>query len=416
MTAYTFRILLNLLLIASGILTLYSIWFAFVALVGFKKQKNQPATAPTTRFAVVVAARNEEAVIGQLVDSLCAQNYPKYLYDIIVAPNNCTDNTAGVALQHGAAIFSPKGKITGKGEVLRQISAQLMQSKQYDAMCVLDADNLAHPDFLQSMNNAYNSGIEAAQGFRDSKNPTDTAISTCYSVGYWMTNRFYNAGRAAMGLSALINGSGFMLSVDLLRRLGGWHTSTLTEDYEITAQCVMQGQRVHYVPQAVIYDEQPLTFAESWKQRRRWATGSIQGMQLHFENLLRYAFKKGSFTALDLAATYITPIIQLVGILLSSATMLLNIYGIIEFQFLPVAEFVSMLALGLCLAFAAGSLLAAFVFLHNRQNLHGAEKGVLFFMLFVLSCVPINIISLFKQQKTWEPIAHTKAVSFQELS
>lgn len=58
-------------------------------------------TAPQTRFAVLIAARNEEPVISGLIESLLRQNYPKELFDIYVIPNNCTDDTAGAAQRAG---------------------------------------------------------------------------------------------------------------------------------------------------------------------------------------------------------------------------------------------------------------------------------------------------------------------------
>ena len=179
-----------------------------------------PPPLPTTRFAVLIAARNEAAVIGNLVDSLFAQNYPRDLYEVIVAPNNCTDDTEAVARAHGARIFRPQGRITGKGEVLRQAVDAIALRERFDAICVFDADNLVDPDFLARMNDAFCSGAAVAQGFRDSKNPRQSAISGCYSICYWMLSRFYNNAREVLGLSALVNGSGFMVSCALLRRLG----------------------------------------------------------------------------------------------------------------------------------------------------------------------------------------------------
>ena len=71
--------------------------------------------------------------------------------------------------------------VKSKGEVMRFAYSQLA-GQGYDAFCVFDADNVAHPDFLKEMNNAYCAGARAAQGYRDSKNPYDSAFSGCYST------------------------------------------------------------------------------------------------------------------------------------------------------------------------------------------------------------------------------------------
>lgn len=120
-------------------------------------------------------------------------------------------------------------------------------------------------------------GPGAAQSYRDSKNPYDSAISGCYSIYYWMMDRFHNQGKAGLGLSAMINGTGFMVAASTLKKLGGWRTETISEDLEMTAQCVLADVQVAWVPLAVTYDEQPLTYRESVKQRRRWSSGTHPG-------------------------------------------------------------------------------------------------------------------------------------------
>ena len=230
-------------------LSVYTLYFGVIALRGLVRRAPAFArTAPQKRIACVVAARNEAAVIGPLVDSLFAQDYPRALFEVIVAPNNCTDDTEAVAAAHGARIFRPTGPIRSKGDVLAQVVDEVVLKENFDAMCVFDADNLAGRQFLARMNDALCAGAQAAQGFRDSKNPEQTAISGCYSICYWMVNRFYNAARASLGLSALVNGSGFAVSTGLLRALGGWRTVTMTEDYEFSAQCALNGHKVHFVP------------------------------------------------------------------------------------------------------------------------------------------------------------------------
>ena len=78
-----------------------------------------------------------------------------------------------------------------------------------------------------------------------------------------------------MDLSAMIGGTGFMISSKALEKLGGWNSSTISEDLELTAQCVLAGEKVWWVPKAVTYDEQPLTYEESVKQRRRWSSRCV---------------------------------------------------------------------------------------------------------------------------------------------
>lgn len=415
-TMLTYEPLQTFLTVLGVLFALYSVYYGVIAAFGFKKRREAPAAPARTRFAVLVAARNEEAVIGNLVDSLLAQNYPRALYDVYVAPNNCTDNTRGVALAHGAKIFTPKGTIRSKGEVLAQAADRLLEEGGYDALCVFDADNLVHPDFLKKMNEARLSGARVAQGYRDSKNPGDTAISTCYSVCYWMLSRFYNGARETLGLSALVNGSGFMVDLALLKELGGWNTVTMTEDFEFSAQCLLAGHRVHYVGGAVIYDEQPLTFRQSWKQRRRWSTGSVQGMERHAPALLKAGIKQHSWRHIDMAITFLQPAVQFVGLIVGLAASVATVGRLIVLHLFTGPEMLLLGLIALVGAFLACTLVAAVVVYISRGGpVRGTGKGIACFALFLLSWMPIGIISLFKPQKTWDAIAHTRSVSLGDM-
>jgi len=89
-----------------GVLVLGAYFFS-ISIVGWIKQKEKPATdfKPTKRFALVVAAHNEEIVISELVDSLKNIKYPNDMYDIFVVADNCTDKTADKAEEHGAIVL-----------------------------------------------------------------------------------------------------------------------------------------------------------------------------------------------------------------------------------------------------------------------------------------------------------------------
>ena len=151
-------------------LKLVSLYFLIVALFALKKPKPIARVKPKTKFACVIAARNEERVIGQLVESLLAQSYPRELFDIYVLPNNCTDHTALAAIRAGANVLMPRGEIRCKGDALHEAFETLLQ-RGYDAFCVFDADNFVEENFLSRMNDAFCAGAKAAKGAMRVKNP-----------------------------------------------------------------------------------------------------------------------------------------------------------------------------------------------------------------------------------------------------
>ena len=292
----------------------YTLYYVFTGLcVVFNKKNKIKRYKEKTKFARLIPARNEEVVIKQLISSLKKQNYSKELYDIFVIPNNCTDNTKQIAKDEGANIIECDVEVTKKGDALKYAFNYLMNEfPEYDAYCIFDADNIVHPDFLKRMNDAYISGYNVAQGFRDCKNPKDSWISSCYSLFYFIQNFFFSQARTNIGLSASINGTGFMVAKSVIKKYG-FDTITLTEDVEFSAQCALNGVKIGFVKDAITYDEQPAKFTQSWKQRKRWSVGTMQCLKIYSGKLFKESIKKKKLVCFDMSIYYMAPIMQILS-------------------------------------------------------------------------------------------------------
>ncbi len=411
----TLSLLASAAWVCSFLFTLYAGYNLLVALFGLRRQKKWAECAPEKRFAILIAARNEACVIGNLVESLNAQDYPRELFDIYVIPNNCTDDTAGAARRAGARILDCTVPVKSKGDVLTfAFDYLLAHNNVYDGYCVFDADNLVDPGFLRAMNNALCGGAQAAQAYRDSKNPDDTAMSGCYSIYYWMINRFYNRARASTGLTAIINGSGFMVSAGLIREMGGFHTFTMTEDIELTTQCVLRDVRVEWVPEARIYDEQPLTFSQSWKQRKRWSTGLLQGCGRYLPALVKQALFRRSRLAADQAIFFLAPVMQVICFLSMVISAVMAIFYL-RIDLFPETELFWKLFSPLGCSFLLTSGTALLTLLLEKKWSAKLVKAVLYYWVFVMSWIPINLLCLFRRTTVWEEIRHTRSIPMSEL-
>ena len=395
-------------------MTLWGLWYVGMGLMALRKPTDFGRRLPRARFAVLIAARNEELVIGPLINSLLAQNYPPELYDIWVIPNNCTDNTARAARGFGARVLECTVPVKSKGEVLR-FAYRRLRGRAYDAWCVFDADNLAHPDFLAEMNCAWLAGAGAAQGYRDSKNPHDTPLSGCSSLYYWMMDRFHNGGRAGAGLSAMITGTGFMVSDRVLRKLGGWNSATISEDLELTAQCVMAGERVWWVPKAITYDEQPLTWAESLKQRRRWSSGTLQVAGIYLPIVWKRMGEQPGLTLMDLGVTLLIPLYQVAALASLACNALAAVLGgATPFQSLLAALAVLVIQVGS--AALTATLAAVAIMATERKWDRRMVPALATYWLFLLSWLPITVASFWKRTTVWEEIRHTRNVTPEALA
>ena len=99
----------------------YSYQFFYIPVAWWKK--DAPHREPVMhRIAVLIAARNEQAVIGNLIDSIRAQDYPADKVDVFVVADNCTDLTGTVAGAHGATVyFRSSTTQVGKGYALQYL-------------------------------------------------------------------------------------------------------------------------------------------------------------------------------------------------------------------------------------------------------------------------------------------------------
>ena len=96
---------------------LFTLYFFFIGFCCLWHRKEEKFLTPEKTFAVVVAAHNEEAVIGQLIENLHRLDYPKELYDIYVIADNCTDRTAEIAGDEGAIVFVREHPKIGRAHV-----------------------------------------------------------------------------------------------------------------------------------------------------------------------------------------------------------------------------------------------------------------------------------------------------------
>ena len=394
----TWIVILTLLLKAA------SLWFLAVALFALKKPRPYARCAPRTRFACLVAARNEEAVIGALVESLREQDYPNALYDIFVIPNNCTDNTEAAALTAGAKIFRCFEPICCKGDALHEAVAWLLP-RGYDAFCVFDADNVADAQFLARMNDAFCAGAQVCKGAMRVKNPYDSWLSGCYGLYFTLFDTFFSRARMSCGLSSKLVGTGFAVHRAVLERFGGWNTSTIAEDAEFAALCAANGVRVCFVPNALTYDEAPNDFAVSLRQRRRWCSG-IMDAAVKMDAALAAALRGSApLRALDSLLIVNAPFLQALMLLPLTLTLISALMGgTLPSLMLRGALSLAASTLGL-MAFAA--LLAVLGGYRDRRIV----RTIMGFPLFMAVWLPIQIVSLVSRTRSWQPIVHSRALS-----
>ena len=358
------------------IITIFWLYQLLVSLCSLVKIKDKPLKVKKDhRFMAIIPAHNEEAVVGNLIESLKKQNYNKDLYDIYVIADNCTDNTAKVAKEAGAIVYKrfDETKKT-KGYALNWFLQQkIEENAPYDAFFVFDADNIVHPDFIKNMNKKLCQGEDVVQGYRDIKNPTDSWITAGYAIFYWTMHRFYHLARYNLGLS--------------LKR-------------------IIKGKKLGWATDAICYDEQPVGFVQSWSQRSRWTVGHIQCIHEYTKKLAIAAKENKTMMNFDGLLYIVGSIPMFILTLLLLATNFLMYAGDGMTQAELMMNMLRYLVPTFLLPIATG-VIAMYL---DKRPIKPMLKGLACYPLFMGSWLLINFKCLFKRETTWEKINHVRNI------
>lgn len=399
--------------IAQYALVAVGFYYLIISMFGWVRRKEPKAEdfKPVNKFAMIVAAHNEECVIGGIVKNLKDLKYPNDKYEIFVIADNCNDKTAEIARQNGARVYERTDiEHKGKGYALEWMFKNIFDlDEEFDAICILDADNLVSKNFLMEMNKQLCLGHKVIQGYLDSKNPHDTWISGNYSLSYWISNRLFQLPRHYLGLNCALGGTGFVMATSVLKDIG-WGATCLTEDLEFSIKLVLKGMKVAWAHDAHVYDEKPLKLKQSWKQRTRWMQGHCDCAERFLKQLLSKSFKEGDKVAFDLAVYLIQPFV----IVLNCFFLIL---GFIRFVLNPVM----ITPFGLpAWMFIVGTIILTyiyiiFVYIEEKLTAKVAAYFILF-PLYSLTWVPIIIEGFIRRhEREWVHTVHTRALDIGDI-
>ena len=396
--------------ILSGITTVYYLAIALTGWFRKKPEKHIPNPHPH-KFAVVIAAHDERMVIGKTLDSIINMDYPSELIDVYVVADNCSDNTAEIARSKGVRVHERFDNVfKGKGYALTWIFDIIWATKiEYDAVCILDADNLMNKNYFKEMNKSLNQGHQVIQGYRDCKNPEDSVVSGCYSIAYWLNNRYFQLSRYQMDLSCGISGTGFVVKADLMKELG-WDSHCLTEDLEFQLKIVERGIKVAWNHDAIFYDENPITLRQSFKQRTRWMQGHNACASAFLTKLLKMGFKKKDPVALDTAFYLIQPY-------LLSIVWIITIISIVYWSFMSFVSLDYLFTVIKALLSMEVLMLVYGISLFIEKKL--TKKILLYLIVFPYYLftwlVPIYLGWIRRKQSDWAHTEHTRSMDVTDI-
>jgi len=395
------------------------------AVVGLlTKPKKYPEAKKNHRYAVLIAARNEEKVIGNLIDSIKKQNYPSDLLDVFVVADNCSDNTYKVAKEAGAIAYerfnnNEKGKSYALNYLLTKINEEY-SDKEYEAYFIFDADNLLDKNYIKEMNKAYDSGVKICTSFRDSKNFSDSWVSANSAMMFYMECSMTHQTRTLSNIGTYVSGTGYFVDANIIKENGGWVHHLIIEDIEFTVDSAIKGHKVMYCADAVFYDEQPVKLKDSYTQRLRWCKGGHQCFGKYVWQLLKGSLVgKNKLTCFALLV-HVCPapvigffwislysIIAFIEGIVVNGSVMMGLYNVLTKGFLILFVF------ALCFTFYT---IVIMVKNYKRMNVSLAKKIWYSITFSVYMCIFLltSVVALFKKV-TWKAIPHTSSKSIEEV-
>lgn len=394
------------------------------AIVGlFTKPKRYETAKKNHKYAILISARNEEKVIGNLIDSIKCQDYPSDLLDVFVVADNCSDNTYKEAINHGAIVYQRFNEIEkGKSYALKFLIEKINEDykdKGYEAYFIFDADNLLSKNYIKEMNKAYDSGVKICTSFRDSKNFSDSWISANSAMMFYRECSLVHHTRTLLNVGTYVSGTGYYIDADIVKENGGWIHHLMIEDIELSIDSAIKGYKIMYCEDAVFYDEQPVKFKDSFNQRLRWCKGTHQCFSKYEGKLLWKSFKNNPITCLELAI-HVCPV-PLIGL---AWTVLYSIITFIEgLLFDGVLQgFINVFSKGfLVIAVMAACVLfysfAVAIKDYKRMNTIWYKKiwYCLTFPVYMAIFLLTSAIALFKNV-TWKAVPHVDNKTINDLT
>lgn len=269
----------------------YMLIFAIGAKLSASKAfvKLPDALAPESSMAVFIPGYKEDAVIVDVAKKALIQDYTNYT--VIIIADSFLPETLALLNELPIKVVEVQFEQSTKVKALNFAMSQLKET--YDLAVILDADNVMEKDFLAKINEAYQQGKTVIQGRRIAKN-TDTSYALLDALSEAINNNIYNLGQINLGFSARLVGSGMAFQYPLFQSLMADSVAVGGFDKELELKLLEQGKHIHYVHNAIVWDEKVSKVAVFAKQRRRWLSAQYHYLKAYGGRAIKDLLSKGN--------------------------------------------------------------------------------------------------------------------------
>ncbi|MDS3860398.1 glycosyltransferase family 2 protein [Thermosynechococcaceae cyanobacterium BACA0444] len=254
--------------------------------------ETKPELAETIQLpsvSLVVAAKNEAAVIARLVKSLCGVDYPADLLDVWIVDDNSSDETGAILQQLKAdyqqlnVLRRGLGATGGKSGALNQV----LPLTQGEIIGVFDADAVIDPGLVKTVITRFQAPRVGAVQVRKAISNSDINFWTQGQTAEMALDAYFQQQRIAVGGLGELRGNGQFVRRAALADCGGWNESTITDDLDLSLQLHLQAWDIDLLMDPAVSEEGVTTAKALWHQRNRWAEGGYQSYLDYWSELVR---------------------------------------------------------------------------------------------------------------------------------
>jgi cellulose synthase/poly-beta-1,6-N-acetylglucosamine synthase-like glycosyltransferase len=280
------------LLVLNAVVFPYFLFLLATSLAAiFASRRESPPADPTAKILIVIPAHDEETGVSTTVRSCLESNYPASLFGVTVIADNCTDRTAALARDAGAQVVERFDDLKkSKGYAIEYLLESLGRSGELDslnAVVIVDADTTIDPTLLRSFDQALAEGHDWIQAYYTVANPDQSWRTRLMTYALSLFNGVMPIGQNALGSSAGFKGNGMCFSTRGLRRVP-WKSYGLVEDMEYSWNLRTAGEKVIFLPRAVVYGAMLGSGGTAAaNQRRRWEYGRAEIRNRFLGRMLR---------------------------------------------------------------------------------------------------------------------------------
>jgi cellulose synthase/poly-beta-1,6-N-acetylglucosamine synthase-like glycosyltransferase len=302
-------------------------YFLFFSVAGkFFRIKPTAVTDQYKKIVILIPAYKEDVVILQSASDALNQNYPSGHYKVVVIADSLQPQTIMKLRETPVMVIEVNFARSTK---IKSLNLAMESLQGFEAVLVLDSDNIMSPDFLRKMNRELQSGAKAVQGHRVAKNE-DNHMAFLDAISEEINNHLFRKGHYVLGFSSALIGSAMAFDFDFFKRMISGIDS-VGEDKELELAIMKEKIKITYVEDALVYDEKVQSMEVFGNQRKRWLSSQLAIFRKYFLTSFIELFKNGNIDYFNKAfQSILVPRVLLLGFLsvLAALSFFLPLYPV----------------------------------------------------------------------------------------